>query len=70
MSSLPPRLSEARDLVSKKYGRAYAESLVTTNPRSVFDGKPFEPAEEPIDLYEAFKPRGWFGRVFDSLKGS
>ena len=70
VSSRPPRLSQARDLVAKKYGRAYAESLVTTNPRAVFDGKPFEPAEEPIGLYEEFKPRGWFGRVFDSLKGS
>ena len=69
VSSRPPRLSQARDIVAKRYGREYAESLVTANPRAVFDGKPFEPVEEPIDLYEAFKPRSWFGRVFDSLKG-
>ncbi len=69
VSSRPPRLSEARDLVAKKYGREYAESLVTTNPRAVYDGKPFEPVAEPIDLYEEFKPQSWFGRVFDNLRG-
>ena len=69
VSSRPPRLSQARDLVAKKYGRDYAESLVTGNPRAVFDGKPFEPLEEPIDLYEEFKPRSWFGRMFDTLRG-
>ena len=69
VSSRPPRLSEARDLVARKYGRAYAESLVTTNPRAVFEGKPFESVEEPVGLYETFKPQGWFSRMFESLKG-
>ena len=41
VSSRPPRLSEAREVVAKKYGRAYADSLVTTNPRAVYDGRPF-----------------------------
>ncbi len=68
VSSRPPRLSQARDVVAKKYGREYAESLVTTNPRAVFEGKPFEPAEEPVGLFETFKPQGWFGRMMDSLK--
>lgn len=68
VSSRPPRLSEARNLVAKKYGSAYAESLVTNNPRAVFDGRRFEPAEEPMELYEEFKEKSWFGRVMDSLK--
>ena len=68
VTSRPPRLSQARDLVAKKYGAAYAESLVTSNPRAVFEGKPFEPVEEPIDLYAAFKPQSWLSRMIESLK--
>ena len=64
----PPRLSEARDAVAKRYGRDYAESLVTTNPLAVYTGKPFEPCEEPTSLYEEFKPKGWFSRMLENLK--
>ena len=64
----PPRLSQARDLVAQRYGSDYAESLVTTNPTAAFNGKPFEPVAEPTNLYEEFKPKGWFGRMFDSFK--
>ena len=64
VSSRPPRLSEARSLVAKKYGEAYAESLVTTNPLAVYDGKPFDAVEEPIGLYEEFKEENWFRRLF------
>ena len=55
LSSRPPRLSEARDLVAKKYGVEYADSLVTANPMAVFEGRGFEPVEEPRELYEEFK---------------
>jgi protein-tyrosine phosphatase len=65
MSSRPPRLSEARDVVARKYGREYAESLVETNPAAVFAGKPFVPFEEPIDLYEKFKDKNWFQRLLE-----
>jgi protein-tyrosine phosphatase len=65
LSSRPPRLSEARDFVAKKFGAPYAESLVTTNPAAVFHGKPFEALEEPIDLYEEFKEKGWLRRLID-----
>ncbi len=65
LSSRPPRLSEARDLVAKKYGADYAESLVTTNPTAVFNGKGFEAVEEPIELYEQFKEKSWFRRLLD-----
>jgi len=65
VSSRPPRLSEARKIVAKKYGVAYADSLVEANPRAVFEGKPFEAVEEPRDLYEEFKDRPWWKRVLD-----
>lgn len=68
LSSRPPRLSEARDLVAKKYGSAYAESLVTTNPQAVFDGKRFEPSQEPLGLYQEYKEKGWFSRVIESIR--
>ena len=63
VESRPPRLSEARDLVAKKYGREYAESLVGRNPNAVFEGKPFEPLEEPLGLYEEFKEESWWRRI-------
>ena len=68
VSSRPPRLAEARDLVAKKYGRSYAESLVTTNPLAVFEGRRFEPVAEPEDLYENFKAPGLFQRMVDTLR--
>jgi protein-tyrosine phosphatase len=64
----PPRLSEARDLVARRYGVEYAETLVTTNPTAVFNGKPFQPLEEPTGLYEEFKEKSWFGRMLENLK--
>ena len=65
VSSRPPRLSEARRIVEKKYGAAYAESLTVTNPQAVFEGKPFEAVEEPRDLYAEFKDRPWWKRILD-----
>jgi len=62
VSSRPPRLSEARDLVAKKYGAEYAETLTTSNPRAVFEGKAFEP-DEPVGLYEDLEPKSWFQRL-------
>lgn len=64
MNSRPPRLSEARNVVAKKYGAEYAESLVTTNPAAVFAGQRFEPVDEPLGLYEEFKEKSWLQRVF------
>lgn len=63
VTSRPPRLSEARSVVAKKYGEAYAESLVTTNPLAAYNGQPFEAVEEPIDLYEEFKEESWLRRL-------
>lgn len=69
VTSRPPRLSQARDLVAKKYGSGYADSLVESSPRAVFDGKPFEPFEEPRDLYNDYKPQGWLSRMLEPFKG-
>ncbi len=68
VSSRPPRLSEARDVVAKKYGHEYAHSLVTSNPMAVYHGKPFEPVEEPLELYEEFKEPSWWQRLMSMGK--
>lgn len=59
----PPRLSEARDLVTRKYGHDYAESLVETNPRAAFYGKPFTSVAEPLHLYQDETEQSWFKRL-------
>ena len=64
LTSRPPRLSEARDVVAKRYGREYAHSLVETNPQAVFEGKRFEAAAEPLELYEDLEPKPWYKRFF------
>ena len=61
----PPRLSQARDVIGKKYGRDYAETLVTTNPLAVFEGRRFEPEDEPLGLYEEFKDTPWWKRILE-----
>ena len=68
VSSRPPRLSEARAVVAKKYGSDYADSLVTANPMAVFDGHPFQPLEEPRDLYEEVTEPKWWQRMLGRVE--
>ncbi len=65
VSSRPPRLSEARKLIARKYGQAYAEDLSKRHPKAVYEGKPFEASEEPRGLYEEFKEKSWWQRILD-----
>jgi protein-tyrosine phosphatase len=65
LDSRPPRLSEARKLIAKKYGEDYATAISVTNPLAVFEGKPFEPSDEPIGLYPDFVDRPWWKRLLD-----
>ena len=63
VSRRPPRLSHARDFVAKKYGSEYANSLVETNPRAVFEGRSFHPVADPTGLYEDPQDRPWWKRL-------
>ena len=63
VTSRPPRLSEARNLVARKYGADYAERLTTTNPLAAFEGKTFQP-DEPDGLYEEPKQPNLLQRLF------
>jgi protein-tyrosine phosphatase len=67
LTSRPPRLSEAREIVAKKYGREYAKLLTETNPAAVFDNRPMPPQEEPLGLYADEEPKGLFGRLLERL---
>jgi protein-tyrosine phosphatase len=63
ITSRPPRMRDAHDIVANKYGSSYARSLCVTNPLAVFTGKPFELEEEPRGLYEEVAEPGWWERV-------
>jgi len=64
LTSRPPLMAEARDLVAAKYGEAYANRLCTENPTAVFSGLPLPEQDEPIydDAGEANTP--WWKKLF------
>lgn len=64
-SSRPPRMREAFELVAKKYGPDYAHLLCVSNPLAAYMGKPLQPQQEPLGLYEDLKPKGWWQRMLN-----
>lgn len=63
VTSRPPRMREAMELVAEKYGSDYAHLLCVSNPLAAFMNKPMQPQLEPIDLYEDQAPRSWWRRL-------
>jgi len=63
ITSRPPRMHEAFDLVAKKYGYEYAHLLCVSNPLAAFTGKPMPPQLEPLNLYEDVKEKSWWQRL-------
>ncbi|NYF80904.1 tyrosine-protein phosphatase [Granulicella arctica] len=68
-SSRPPRLSEARAIVAKKYGAEYAELLCETNPWAVYQGDALPVQEVPRNLYEDREEKSWFQKLTGKLTG-
>jgi protein-tyrosine phosphatase len=66
LTTRPPRMAEARDLVAKHYGESYANRLCTENPAAVFNGLPLSEQDEPRydDAEDASAP--WWKRLFRS----
>ncbi|RXH56306.1 tyrosine-protein phosphatase [Granulicella sibirica] len=63
-TSRPPKMSEARRMVEKKYGVEYAQALCVDNPLAVFEGRPLPEQDEAEDLYEdKKKDKGWVARL-------
>ena len=61
----PPRMSEAHDLIAKKYGAETAHRLCVTNPRAAFDGHPLPPQPEPTQLFQSEEDKPWWRRILD-----
>jgi protein-tyrosine phosphatase len=52
ITTRPPRMRAAHDLVAKKYGAAYAHALCIANPAAVFGGQPLPTLEPPRNLFQ------------------
>ncbi len=65
ITSRPPKMREAHDLVADKYGSEYAHLLCVSNPLAAFLNKPMPPQLEPEDLYDNLKPRSWWQRLLN-----
>lgn len=66
VTSRPPRMKEARELIARRHGAGYAELITTTNPTAVFEGLPLGPQLPMLNLFpensddgEGTKPSWW-----------
>ena len=67
LTSRPPLMRAASELVAHKYGAAYAYRLCTENPLAVFEGRPLGEQDEPLHLNDEFEQAGqksWLQRLF------
>lgn len=65
LGSRAPRMSAARDWVTKRCGEEYARLLCQDNPQAVFHGLPMPPQDEPLNLYDDMKSqRSWWKKLF------
>jgi protein-tyrosine phosphatase len=66
VTSRPPKLREAYELIAKKYGEETAERLCVENPRAAFYGDPMPHQPEPEGVYpeEGQRSSGFFGKIF------
>ncbi len=63
-TSRPPKLRETYDLVSKRYGRDYAETLCKSNPMYAFEGKAIPEDTERYSSEETQDTAGsWWKRL-------
>lgn len=63
VSSRPPKLLEAYELVAQKYGEETANRLCVENPRAAFYGEAMPPQPEPEGLYPE-RSSGFFSKLF------
>ena len=63
VTSRPPKMREAFEVVAKKYGPDYAHLLCVSNPLAAFMGKPLPQQIEPLNLYDEVKEKSWLQRV-------
>src|ERR1700735_3424958 len=67
LTSRPPMLRDAYELVADKYGAETAERLCVLNPRAAFFGEPMPSQPEPEGLHPELEPKpssGLIGKMF------
>lgn len=52
VDSRPPRMREAYDIITKRYGRDTADRLCVSNPRAAFHGEALPLQPEALDLHQ------------------
>jgi protein-tyrosine phosphatase len=64
LTTRPPKMKAAYDLVAKRYGATYADLLCIDNPRAVFNGEPLGPQDEPRNLFQDNEEKkSWWKRL-------
>jgi len=67
LTTRPPVMSRAHDLIAKKYGAEYAHLLCTTNPTAVFQNQRLRSQPAPLNLFpneDDDLPTLWWKRLF------
>jgi len=67
LTTRPPVMSRAHDLIAKKYGAEYAHLLCTTNPTAVFQNQRLRSQPPPLNLFpneDDDLPTLWWKRLF------
>ncbi|HZY62607.1 MAG TPA: CpsB/CapC family capsule biosynthesis tyrosine phosphatase [Edaphobacter sp.] len=63
ITSRPPKMREAMEVVAQKYGKEYADLLCIANPMAAFQGAPMPPQIEPLNLYPELEEKNWWQRL-------
>jgi protein-tyrosine phosphatase len=63
VTSRPPKLREAMEVVADRYSSDYAHLLCVSNPLAAFMDKPMPPQMEPLDLHEDSSQKSWWQRL-------
>jgi protein-tyrosine phosphatase len=63
VTSRPPRMREAYEIVAEKYSPEYAHALCVGNPFAAFMGKPLLPQAEPLHLHEDLGDQSWWRKL-------
>ena len=70
LTTRPPLMRAACELVTKRYGAEFAVRLCTENPLAVFEGGPLPEQDEPLRLYDDDEIVGapWWKRLFKAKR--
>lgn len=69
LTSRPPQMREAAELIASGYGQEYADLLTLTNPQAIFQGDQLSPQQPMLHLFEEQPedqdaPTPWYRRLF------